>query len=98
MGLACSGGSADLFKTVHRFFFPRFLSLLRRLEPFLAFSPLGSQYMLFLGLDEQDEGSLQETVKKPVQANTMHHIQTVFCLDKGGDLMVKIVDLGRYPS
>ena len=58
MGLAHRGGLRIRLKR-YIVFFPRFLSPLRRLEPFLGFLPLGSQYMLFLGLDEQDERSLQ---------------------------------------
>jgi 2-polyprenyl-3-methyl-5-hydroxy-6-metoxy-1,4-benzoquinol methylase len=36
-------------------FFPRSLSSFQRLEPFLGLLPLGAQYMLLLGSDEQDE-------------------------------------------
>jgi SAM-dependent methyltransferase len=58
LGLACGSGLRIRLKR-YIVFFPRFLSPLRRLEPFLGFLPLGSQYMLFLGFDEQDEGSFQ---------------------------------------
>ncbi|MFH0786567.1 MAG: class I SAM-dependent methyltransferase [Pseudomonadota bacterium] len=36
-------------------FFPNFLGLFRPFEPLLGFLPLGAQYMLSLGLDEQDK-------------------------------------------
>lgn len=54
ISLAHQGGLRVRLKR-YIIFFPSFLGLFRRFEPYLGFLPLGVQYMLFLERDEPNE-------------------------------------------